>query len=507
MSARSHKDKSAGPTGPSFRSPHHGHGAAGSDVRVPPIPPLDLALVERNPGETRIALMAQGAPWEIHLLRDHHLMPGDILLGRVRGKAPGGVAAFVDIGADRDGFLAVEDCAPRDALGNRPPLPPDGAAVLVEVTIAARAEKGAKLTMALSIPGVLLAYTPLRPGVGLSSKISDTATRRRLSDWAEDHVHSDEGVVLRTKARDAAPEELDRALEQARKAWQALLQRAEREKPPCRLYGARQGLGGDLAAVLDGRTVDRVICAGPEAFEQAVLSRPDLAEVTTRARHGLALLAQEGVEAALEEAVEPVCGPLIIEPTAALTAIDVDSGSSTPEQVNPTAVALIAQQIRLRNLAGMILIDFAAPRRGAEAHKKALAQTLAQALRNDPARPQVLGVSSLGLVEVRRPRRGAPLKDLVAGAGAPGAALVGVSAETAGLDVLRRVVQAVGADPALMPRLRLAPLVADCLRGPLRRAVAEAEQRIGAVLPIEEVLGKGAMWTDIGNQRDQQRRL
>lgn len=476
----------------------------------PQPPPLDLALVDRAPGETRVALLAEDAVWEVHHLRDNALAPGDVILGRVRGKAPGGTAVFVDIGAARDAFLAAEDCAPRDAAGQPPPLPPEGSAVLIEVAIAPRAEKGAKVTMALSLTpqacadSGLLVYTPLRPGVGISSKITHKGERQRLLTWAADaglERDGREGVVLRTRAYEAPERALSEALGAARAEWAALQRWASQAKPPCRLRAAMDSEGGALGVALQGRQVARVICAGAGAWEAARAGRPDLTEQIVRARSSGSLFSAEGVDEAIEQALSPIVGPLTIEQTAAVTAIDVDSGPATAEQTNLAMVQEIARQIRLRNLAGMIVIDFAAPRGGAMAHKRQLAQALARALASDPAQPTVLGVSAMGLVEVRRPRRGPPLADLLLGPqrGRPQAGAL--SPEAAALAALRAAVGIGAHSPGFLPLLHVSPPVGDQLRGPLRSALNEAENRLGDRLPLDDVPGKAASWWDILDRR------
>jgi ribonuclease G len=467
-------------------------------------------LVEQAPGETRVALLADGVVWEIHHLRDNTLTPGDVILGRVRGKAPGGTAVFVDIGAARDGFLAAEDCAPRDATGQPPALPPEGSAVLVEVAIAPRAEKGAKVTMALSLTpqgcaeSGLMVYTPLRPGIGISSKITHKAERQRLLAWATEaglEPQGQEGVVLRTRAFEAPEQALSEALAAARQEWAALKRWASQAKPPCRLRAAKDSEGGPLGVALNGRQVDRVICAGAGAWEAACAGRPDLREQIVRARSSGSLFSVEGVDEAIEEALSPLVGPLTIEQTAAVTAIDVDSGPVPAEQTNAAMVLEIARQIRLRNLAGMIVIDFAAPRSGALAHKRQLAQALAAVLANDPAQPTVLGVSAMGLVEVRRPRRGAPLADLLLGPQRARPQAGALSPEAAALAALRAVVGVGAHSPGFLPLLKVSSAVGDQLRGPLRSALSEAEQRIGDRLPLEDVAAKAPSWWDILDRR------
>lgn len=447
-------------------------------------PYLDTALIDGSPGETRVALLAGGIAWELYLIRHSEAAPGDIFLGRIRARAAGGGAAFVDLGSGPDGFLGVEDC-PQG-------LPPEGSLLLVEVLLAARAEKGPKVTAMVSLATELMAYSPLRPGLSLSSKITHKAERTRLTAWGEAAVQPGEGLVLRTKAWECPEDTLSQTLNQLRQQWADLCQQRARAHKPQRL--SRGAL--PLASALAGRSVERVLCAGADTAEEARRARPDLAEVIRSVRAPHALWAEEGMDEALDAALSVRCGLLTIETTAALTAIDVDSGPYTPEEANQRALLEIARQIRLRNLAGMIVVDFAAPRRGAEGHKKAMAHALAQALADDPARPQVVGVSGLGLVEIRRPRRGAPLADLML-APRPTAGLL---PQAAALESLRQCLAAVACDPGFRPLLKGSGAIIDGLRGPWRAALAETESRLGASLPLQVVANVAPAWFDLTSQ-------
>lgn len=432
----------------------------------------DTALVSRSPGQTWVALLAEGAVWEVHVFPDHRPRPGDVWLGRLRGRVPGTDAAFVDLGTGRDGFLPTEDMP-----GG---LPPEGAIVLVQVAQAARPDKGPKLTGNVSLAAPTLAYTPLRPGVSLSGRLRHKSERARLQAWAERAAGDDEGVVVRTAAFGCPEPDLNRTLADLRAAWK-MLETARREaRAPARLRTGEP----PLAAALAGRAVERVLCEGPGAAEQARRARPDLAD-RIKACTGTGLLDEEGVPEAVESALArrlslPGGGAVSIETTAAATAIDVDSGAADENAANQTALAVIARQIRLRALAGAIVIDFAAPRHGAAGARKKLAGALARALADDPAQSQVLGVSALGLVEVRRPRLRPPLADLLLDA-APTPA---PAPEAVALEALRQVVRSAQAVPSSRPRLAVAAPVAALLKGPLAGAVAEAERILGHALTI-----------------------
>lgn len=439
----------------------------------------DMALIDRSPGLTRVALVADGVVWEVHLFPDHLPLPGDLWLGRLKARVPGTAAAFIDLGSGPDAFLPAEDMP-----GG---LPPEGTAVLVEIAQAKRPGKGPKVTGAVSLGGHLLVYTPLRAGVSLSSRLTHKAERKRLQAWAEGAVGEGEGVVLRTAAFQVPEADLDAALADARAAW-AEVERARRTlKPPCRVRPGEP----PLAAALAGRAVNRVLCEGAVLADDARRARPDLADAVRVC--GAGLLAEEGVPEVLDSALArrvPLHGggALTIETTAAVTAIDVDSGRRGEDAVNAAAIPEIARQMRLRALAGAIVIDFAAPPRGAMAAKRKLADSLVQALADDPARPQVVGVSGLGLVEVRRDRVRPPLSDLLLG---PAQAQPPTPVAVA-LEALRRAVDHARTMPGSRPKVTVGVAVAAVLRGPLAPAVAEAERILGHRLEVvERAAGEG----------------
>lgn len=433
----------------------------------------DTCLLDRSPGLTRIALLARGVVWEVHLFPDHLPLPGDLWLGRLKARVPGSQAAFVDLGIGPDGFLPAEDMP-----GG---LPPDGSAVLVEIAQAKRPGKGPKLTGAVSLGGVHLVYTPLRAGVSLSSRLTHKAERKRLSAWAAGAVGDGEGVVLRTAAFQAPEAALNAALAEGRAAWAEIQAAMKTAKAPCRLRAGQ----APLAAALAGRPVERVLCVGHALAEEARRARPDLADAVRVCGPGI--LAEEGVPEAIDSALArrvplPGGGALTIETTAAATLIDVDSGRSGEAAANAAAVPEIARQLRLRAVAGAIVIDFAAPPKGAMAAKRALAETLAQALADDPARPQVVGVSGLGLVEVRRDRLRPPLADLLLAPAQPAPP----SPTALAFEALRRAVEEARTVPGSRPAVAAGAAVAAVLRGPLAPAVAEAERTLGHPLTITE---------------------
>ena len=193
------------------------------------------------------------------------------------------------------------------------------------------------------------------------------------------------------------------------------------------------------------------------------------------------IFAHHGLELEIERAQAPVLplaggGRLTIEPTAALTAIDVDSGGGRADQANRAAVTAIARQLRLRNLAGQIVIDFVSDRRGGSPHR--LAERLREAVAEDPVPTHVFGVSRLGLVELTRERQGIALTDLLTESGSR------PTAETVALDALRRVLAEAPHHPGRALTLGVAPEVAGELSGRHRAARQETEAGLGLPLTV-----------------------
>lgn len=435
-----------------------------------------IALVTRSPGETRIALIEDGSVVDIHHFRDHEARPGDLFLGRVGGRVPGIAAVFVSVGgsAGRDGFLAAED--------GPDPLPPEGSALIVEVTHAARPGKGPKLSAKPSLAGAFVAYTPARPGIAVSAKIAHKTERRRLTEWAEGAATADEGLIVRTAAFEQPEAALDADLTRLRRAWHDVTARATGVKAPALLRPGQP----PLSVALAGRRADRILCDTAALAEQCREARPDLADRVRTARSGGGdLFQEEGVEDAIDGALAirvplPGGGALSIEETAALTAIDIDSGSASSGSANSAATAEIARQIRLRNLGGQIVIDIADPPAGAAAARRAFADALAARVAADPVPTRVIGISPLGLIEVRRDRRG---QTLAARLLTPRAA--SISAESVALAALRQVESAARSQPGLRPGISVAPAVHALLTGPLAGARQEIESRLGRPLKID----------------------
>ncbi len=419
--------------------------------------PVDEILVSSGPGERRFALLSQGVPVEFRIDRGR-LGAGDFVLGRVLSVNRALNAAFVEIGEPQAGFLAAP------GVGHD-----EGAGVLVQVTAAARGGKGAVLSAAPSLQGRLLAYTPARAGLALSRRIADGERRDHLRRMLAPLLAPDEGLVVRTEAALAPDDALLAELAVLRGRWQEIAAAAAGAAAPARLAGppplAR--LLADHPTVRRLRVDDRSALAEAKSlladacFEEGVFDRE----------------AGGALDQALETRIPlPGGGALTIETTAALTAIDVDSGGGAPLAANLAAVPEIARQLRLRGLAGHILIDII-PVKDRQALGRLVA-ALRQAVDGDPTPTHVVGVTPLGLIEMTRDRRCPSLAEIMLEAGAPRR-----SPETVGLEALRAAWRAALARPQAKIALAAAPRVAAALLGK-QAALDELARRLGRPLPI-----------------------
>jgi Rne/Rng family ribonuclease len=432
-------------------------------------------VVSVSPGETRVARLDDGLLTAVVHHRPWAAAPGAVLLGRVRARLPDG-AAFVDLGPWGDGFL--------DAREMTGPAVSEGRAVLVQVRQAARTEphggtKAARLTRAVALTSPRLALGGRRPGAAVSGRVTDRAERDRLVAWAKAAAAKGESLVVRTGAAGADPADLHGDLAGLRAAWADLSTRIETATPPALVrpapldWGALVPPGDDTpppVAVLDDARARRALAADLGLWMDeppAILAHAtdeDLFEAT-------------GVADGLDEALDPVValptgGRMVIEPTAALVAVDVDAGPGDARAANGLALAALPGELRLRGLSGSIMVDLipGGPRLPA-GDRTALEAALAA----DPWPARLAGVSRLGLIEIARERRGPTLAETVTGP------------EGRAVAALRDADRAARANPP--PRvltLTVDPAAAAVLRGPLDGAVREVQARQAVRLSIRD---------------------
>ena len=375
-----------------------------------------LAL-ERAGGETRLAVLEDGKLCEIYFERGGSAgLRGNIYAGRVQNVLPGMNAAFVDIGMKKNGFLGADDI---DGA-----LKP-GKMVVVQVDKEPGGGKGPRLTGRISLPGRFIALLPGIRYAGVSKKIADGAERDRLFAIATrlSAAHG-EGIIVRTAGEGASEEELAADFERALADWRRIENEAGHSAAP-RLIRA----DGDLAlrAVRDmlGDGVERVRTDDTELYARlrahAEALAPQFADRIELVRTEAPLFDLLRVDRQLEQAMARRVdlrsgGNLVIDETEALTVIDVNTAKFTGKQslretilrLNREAADEIARQLRLRDVGGIVIVDFIDM--DSEDDRAALLEHLRGALRSDPNRTNVLGVTALGLVELTRKKERQPLQ-------------------------------------------------------------------------------------------------
>nr|WP_246423572.1 ribonuclease E/G [Roseospira goensis] len=352
---------------------------------------------------------------------------------------------------------------------------------MVQVRQAARTEphggvKAARLTRAVAVTTPRLALGGRRPGAAVSERITDAGERARLLDLLKGMVAKGESLVARTRAAGADPGALAADLASLRAAWADLAARAEASPAPALLrpppvdWDALLGPADppparivvDDAAAVPGLTADLAAWLDPVPPVALHHDPADLFEATGAA---------EALDAALAPVVPlPGGGRLIVEPTAALVAIDVDAGAGDARTANAEALADLPRTVRLRGLAGAILVDLipgGGPRLPGPARR-----ALEAALAADPATARLAGVSRLGLLEISRERRGPALASVATGPAAQA------------LAALRAADRESRATATTALALDVSPAAAALLDGPLATTVATLERRRGLRLVV-----------------------
>ena len=383
-------------------------------------------LVNVTPRETRVAVLASGVVNELLVERTASLgLVGNIYMGRVSRVLPGMQSAFVDIGLERAAFLHVADLREHRRNGEEPARPierllSEGQGILTQVAKDPIGTKGARLSTQISIAGRLLVYLPLDPHIGISQRIEDEGGRQQLRERLRELVPPDEkgGFIVRTLGESASDEELRADLHYLRNLWGVIRARAAAAKAPERLYQElslaqrvlRDMVGADTArVVVDSRENYQKLAAFCETYMPNVRARLEhyTGERPLFDLHNV----EPEIEKALSRRVELKSGgTLVIDQTEALTTIDVNTGGfvgtrnfeETVFKTNLEAAQSIARQLRLRNLGGIIVVDFIDMQ--STEHRQAVLEELGRALARDRTRVTVNGFTALGLVEMTRKR-------------------------------------------------------------------------------------------------------
>jgi len=386
-------------------------------------------LVNVNPRETRAALLENGVLQEVFIERaSRRGLTSNIYKGRVQRVLPGMQAAFVDIGLERTAFLHASDIthgreSEPEPGGAREPgireLISEGQDILVQVVKDPLGSKGARLTTFVTMPSRYLVHLPSGTGIGVSSRIEDEAERGRLRQILED-ISADRrgGWIVRTAAEGAPRDALRADLIFLEKIWESVHAQGRRS-PAGTLVHEDLDLPLRLLRDLLAPRVERVRVDDPEVHGRmkrfAASFIPEMEPKIQEYTEPRPLFDLHGVEDEIARALERKVplksgGHLVLDQTEAMTTIDVNTGAyvghrnleETIFRTNLEAAQAIARQVRLRNLGGIIIVDFIDMEE--QDHREQVLAALERALENDHARNQITEVSRLGLVEMTRKR-------------------------------------------------------------------------------------------------------
>lgn len=381
-------------------------------------------LINVTPTETRVTVVENGVLQEVFIEREHQRgLVGNVYKGKVVRVLPGMQAAFVDIGLERAGFIHASDIIGGDSQTPITSLLREGQTLIVQVTKDPISSKGARLTNQLAIPSRYLVYMPDTDHVGVSQRIDGSDERDRLRALVAESIKNEAltgkgGFILRTAAEGVGKDEINADTRYLKRLWDTLETRLKGVKAPARVY---EELPLFLRTMRDYARpeISRVLIDSKETFQKVQqFSEQFVPEILSQLEYypgPRPILDLHGVEDEMQRALERKVplksgGYLVIDQTEAMTTIDVNTGAfvgrrnleETIFKTNLEAATAIARQLRLRNLGGIIILDFIDMMD--PEHQRQVHRMLEKILEKDHAKTKISGVSDLGLVEMTRKR-------------------------------------------------------------------------------------------------------
>jgi len=463
-------------------------------------------LISVTPRETRVALLEGGVLQEIYVERTRRRgLVGNLYKGKVTRVLPGMQAAFVEAGLTRTAFLHASDVAKAAGAGEPADvraLLHEGQELLVQVLKDPLGSKGARLTTRISIPSRYLVYMPHGSGIGLSTRLTEEVERARLKELLEGFAPelAPGGYIARTAAEGAEPEALRADMLFLNRLWDSIRVQAE-AAPSGALVHEDLPLALRILRDVSGERVKSVQVDSAETAARmrqfAAMFMPALVGRIEEYKGERPIFEQHAIEEEIGRALERKVplksgGHLVIDQTESMTTIDVNTGAyvghktleDTIVKTNLEAAQTIARQLRLRNLGGIIILDFIDMTE--ESHKQAVLTALQQALAQDHAKTQVSAVSALGLVEMTRKRTRESLEHVLC---EPCPTCQGrrtvKSAETVCYDVFRELLRASRQTEAQELRVLAAQEVVDLLLDEEAQALAEVSVRAGRTIRLQ----------------------
>ncbi len=471
-----------------------------------PLPKAKRELViSVDAGEKRVAVLEDDQVAEVYLERpERRSIAGNIYLGVVDNVLPGMEAAFVEIGLEKNGFLYVDEIIGPELEGARSKsarkitdLIQRGEKILVQAVKDPMKTKGARLTTEISLPGRFVVYVPHGEGLGVSRRLEDDE-RNRLKAILKEHAPKKGGVIVRTAAEGASADDIERDLDFLQRLWKSIEGRAETSKAPSLIYEESEL---PLRVVRDLFTGDfeRLLVDHDRTYKRIVgylkKTSPHMAERVTRYKEREPLMEAFGVEQQIKSTLNrrvdlPSGGYLIFDYAEAFTVIDVNTGryvgsrskksggrlEDTITKNNLEAVKEVVRQLRLRDIGGIIVIDFidmASPK-----NRAAVEKALGEELERDRTKTYVVEISPLGLVEMTRQNvTDGPREVMTKKCPTCGGDGIVVSEHTAAVDIERRLRSLVtpgSRDKAF--KVEVAAKVANLVIGPGGSRLRELEE-------------------------------
>ena len=473
-------------------------------------------LINASAGETRVALLEQGQFTELHIERDSDVsVTGTVTFGRVSRVLPGMQAAFVDIGLEKAAFLYAGDYVGengeeaddrergRGRSNRQPPkidtLLREGQEIVVQVAKDPIGTKGARITSHISIAGRHLVLTPWAKRVGVSRRIDSDRERRRLRDSVNKYRPKDLGFIIRTAGQGTRDEDLEADIRYLTQTWDDILVKKDEVRAPADLYTE---LSLSLRVIRDfaNSRTKRIVVDDAETHQRMrdFLDRfvADPKPILEHYEGAEAIFDHFGIEAQIDASLGRKAwlksgGYLIIDQSEALTAIDVNTGrfvgkvnlEETVLKTNLEAVKEVVNQLRFRNIGGLIIIDLIDME--STGNREKVYRALKDALRADKAKTNILKISELGLVEMTRKRTRENLMQQLCEpcSYCEGRGYV-LSAESVAYKVLREFRRDLPRFCGRQIAVTVHPQVAEILLGKARKAVSALGEQLGCEIEV-----------------------
>ncbi|MBN2584673.1 MAG: Rne/Rng family ribonuclease [Planctomycetes bacterium] len=461
--------------------------------------------------ECRIAVMEENELQELYIERSslgHHV--GNVYKGRVTNIEPSIQAAFVDYGQPKNGFLHVSDVSPSyhpesvKARGQmRPPIErilKRGQEVIVQVTKEGLGTKGPTMSTYLSIAGRYLVLMPGLSRVGVSRKIEDDDSRHKLRDvLATLDRPKNMGLIARTAGLNQPKRELQRDLIYLKRVWKLISDRIETLKCPAEIFRESDLVVRTMRDIFT-TDIERVYIDDADVARRArdflKMTMPRYADRITLYDDRIPLFHRFGLEEEIAKVYDrtvplPCGGYLVLDQAEALVAIDVNSGKFRAEKnaeesaykLNLEAAKEIARQLRLRDMGGVIVMDFVDMR--SEKHRRGVEDLLRKELKKDRARQKILKTSKFGLIEMTRQRMRPSIErsTFMECPHCRGSGLI-KTAESMSLEVMRQLALAISQDNVHQVEVTVHPTVGHYIHNRKRRALVKLEERTGKKIMV-----------------------